>query len=135
VNYIAQGHDLEATHGVTWGQMADLEPRLNELLWKARADGAQCRCHEEVTRVFGPVRNALTELIGFLGLNRDHPVLGSVAAYEVAYRRLYDAVGSLLHRPAIEVPDKVKVAPSLQSHRVPPAMEEAALSGELVAIH
>jgi hypothetical protein len=104
VNHIPKSHDLERIHGVTWWQLTDLEPRLNELLWKARQDGARCRCQEEVARAFGPIRNAVAELVGFQGRHRNHPVLGSVGAYEVAYWRLYDAVVCLLPRPSVDVP-------------------------------
>jgi hypothetical protein len=93
-------HDLERTHGVTWGELAGLEPRLNELLWQARASGAGCKCREDAHRVFAPFRDAVGELVGFLGRHRDHPVLGSVGAYEVAYWRLRHAVSGLLPRSA-----------------------------------
>src|SRR5262249_30611374 len=81
-------------------QLAGLEPRLDELLWKARADGASCRCREDAERAFAPVRNALSELVGFMAGQSQHPILGSVGAYEVAFWRLHDAVAGLLPRPA-----------------------------------
>ena len=96
MNLFPTAHDLERSHGVTWGELAELEPRLHELLWKARAAGAGCRCREDMHRVFAPLRDALTELVGFMGRHRDHPVLGSVGAYEVAYWRLRDAVAQPL---------------------------------------
>jgi hypothetical protein len=100
MNPIPKVHDLERAHGVTWGELAGLEPRLNELLWQARAAGGGCRCWEEVARVFAPFRGAVGELVGLLGRHSRHPVLGSVGAYEVAYWRLHDAVSGLLPRPA-----------------------------------
>jgi len=124
VNHTAERHERERAHGVTWVQLTGLEPRLNELLWKAREGGADCRCHEDVTRAFVPVRNALADLVGFLGANRDHPVLGSVGAYEVAYWRLYDAVAGLLPQPSVEAPDTDEAE-----------REEAAVVGELVEVH
>jgi hypothetical protein len=39
-------------------------------------------------------------LVGLAGKHRDHPVLGTVGAYEVAYWRLNDAVAGLLPRRA-----------------------------------
>jgi len=93
-------HELERAHGVTWQELTRQEPRLDELLWQARADGARCRDREDVARVFAPLRGALTELIGFRGRHRNCPVLGSVGAYEVAYWRLREAVSGLLPRPA-----------------------------------
>ena len=104
MNLFPTAHELERSHGVTWGELAELEPRLHELLWKARAAGAGCRCREDIHRVFAPLRDALTELVGFMGRHRDHPVLGSVGAYEVAYWRLHDAVAGLLPRPADVLP-------------------------------
>jgi hypothetical protein len=100
VNASAKTHELERTHRITWGQLTGLEPRLNELLWEARQAGAQCCCREEAASVFGPLRNTLAELVGFRSQHRDHPVLGSVGAYEVAYWRLYDAVACLVPKPA-----------------------------------
>jgi hypothetical protein len=105
MNHIPKVHELEQTHGVTWTQLAGLEPRLDELLWKARADGARCRCRAEAERVFAPLRNTLGELVGFLAGQGRHPVLGSVGAYEVAYWRLYDAVAGLLPNSTAGKPD------------------------------
>jgi hypothetical protein len=99
VNSIPNVADLERVHGLTWGELAGLKPRLNELLWQARAAGADCRCREDAYRVFAPRRGAVAELIGLTGRHRDHPVLGSVGAYEVAYWRLYHAVFGLLPPP------------------------------------
>jgi hypothetical protein len=100
VNHIPKVDDLERAHGVTWGELAGLEPRLNELLWQARAAGAGCRCCEDAHRVFALFRGALAELVGFSGRHRAHAVLGSVGAYEVAYWRLHHAVSALLARSA-----------------------------------
>jgi anti-anti-sigma factor len=88
--------DVERTHGVTWGRLVELEPRLDFLLWRARLAGGGCRAFTDVDRVFGPLRNELAELIGFAGTHHRHPVLGGVGAYEVAYWKLYDAVAGLL---------------------------------------
>jgi hypothetical protein len=105
MNHIPKVHDLERAHGVTWANLATLEPRLNELLWQARAAGSGCRDLEEVKRVFSPFQGALAELVGFHGKHNRHPVLGSVGAYEVAYWRLYEAVAALLPQPAVNNPD------------------------------
>jgi hypothetical protein len=104
VNHIPKIHELEQAHGVTWGQLAGLEPRLDELLWKARADGASCRCGEDAERAFAPIRNALGELVGFRAGQSSHPVLGSLGAYEVAYWRLYDAVAGMLPSATPDIP-------------------------------
>src|SRR5262249_2275616 len=99
MNNIPNVHDLELARGVTWGRLAELEPRLLEMLGQARAAGARCRDREDVARAFAPVRGALAELVGFRSSHRDCPVLGSVAAYEVAYWRLHEAVSGLPARP------------------------------------
>jgi hypothetical protein len=104
VNAIAKTHEVERAFGMTWGQLAVLEPRLNELLWKARQAGSRCRCGEEASFAFGPLRNAMADLVGFRSDHRDHPVLGSVGAYEVAYWRLYDAVVCLVPKPSVAAP-------------------------------
>jgi hypothetical protein len=103
MNHIPKVHDLERAHGVTWGELAGLEPRLAELLWQARAAGIGCRGREDVHRVFAPFRDALAELVGFRGRHNNHPVLGSVGAYEVAYWRIREAVAGLLPGPAAGV--------------------------------
>jgi hypothetical protein len=82
--------------GITWGELTALEPRLEELLWAARAASATCRRWSDVDRVFVPIQNTLTELVGFAGRHHRHPVLGSAGAYLVAYWKLYDAVAALL---------------------------------------
>ena len=91
---------LEQARGVTWGELVRLEPRLTELLRQARAAGVGCGSWEDVARVFAPLRDAVAELVGFRGRHQNHPVLGSVGAYEVAYWRLHEAVAGLLPRPA-----------------------------------
>ena len=94
--------DVQATFGVTWGELVEAEPQVESLLWRAREGGAHCRTFADVKRAFGPVRNELAELIGFAGKHRWHPVLGSVGAYEVAYWKLYDAVAALVPASADE---------------------------------
>ena len=108
MNCIPKVDDVERAHRVTWGELAGLEPRLNELLWQVRAAGAACRCGEDAHRAFAPIRDAVAELVGFRGRHRHHPVLGSVGAYEVVYWRLHDAVCGLLSRPGAELQDTRK---------------------------
>ena len=91
----ANGDDL-ASVCLTWAQLVELEPQLETLLWRAREAGAGCRTFTEVDRVFGPVRNELTALIGFAGQHHRHPVLGSTEAYQVAHSKLYHAVAGLV---------------------------------------
>jgi hypothetical protein len=101
--------EVHRTYGLTWGQLAALEPQLETLLWRARTAAVTCRSSVDVPRRFDPVRAELAGLIGFAGKHHQHPVLGSSAAYAVAYWKLYDAVAGLLpshDRGAAEVPDK-----------------------------
>ena len=110
--------DVERIHGIGWLDLADLEPKLPELLRQARQAGAGCRQFSDVARVFSPIRNALSELVGLAARSRRHPVLGSIGAYEVAYWRLYDAVAGLLPhragRPAESAPrDEVEFVAGL----------------------
>ena len=118
MNHIPRVHDLERTHGVTWSELAGLEPRLNELLLQARAAGAGCHGWDDVSRVFAPFRGAVAELVGFQARHSGHPVLGTVGAYEVAYWRLHEAVCGLLARPAA-VPNNAeeKAVPSRTTRR------------------
>jgi anti-anti-sigma regulatory factor len=98
--------DLQRTCGVTWGQLAELEPELQQLLWRARMEGGPCRTFTDVDRVLRPLRDELAELIGFAGKHRRHPVLSSAGAYAVAYWKLYDAVAGLLRRGGHGAPEK-----------------------------
>jgi hypothetical protein len=88
--------ELERATRIAWQALVELEPRLGELLWRARQAGASCLCWADVDRLFTPIRNALVDLVGFIGHNHRHPVLGSPEAYLVAYWKLYDAVAGLL---------------------------------------
>ena len=88
--------DAERVSGVTWQELAELEPRLGELLWRARHLAPACRTWADVAPAFSPIREALLELVGFAGRNHRHPILGSCSAYQVAYWKLYDAVAGLL---------------------------------------
>jgi anti-anti-sigma factor len=88
--------DVQRAHGITWGQLVELEPRVESLLWRARQVGASCRTCADVDQAFNPLRDELTDLIGLLGKNHRHPVLGSAGAYEVARWKLYEAVAGLL---------------------------------------
>ena len=103
--------DMERLSGITWGDLTALEPPLEELLWAARAASATCRRWSDVDRVFAPIRNTLTELVGFAGRNHRHPVLGGPDAYQVAYWKLFDAVAGLLPVRAAGAEE------SLESHR------------------
>jgi hypothetical protein len=101
--------DLERLAGVTWQDLVELEPRLGELLWRARQAGASCHVWSDVHRVFSPFRKSLAERLGFAGDHRRHPILGSTGAYQVAYWKLYDAVAGLLPRraaSAAEAPER-----------------------------
>jgi hypothetical protein len=98
MNHVANVHDLEQAHGVTWAELAELEPLLADLLRRARTAGAGCGGWEDAGRLFAPFRDAVAELVGFRCRRSTHAVLGSVGAYEVAYWRLYDGVVGLLPR-------------------------------------
>jgi len=88
--------DLERVRGIFWHELVQREPGLAELLWQAHRAGSVCRCWSDVDRAFTPVSCALARLIGFAGTHRGHPVLGSPAAYDIAYWKLYDAVAALV---------------------------------------
>jgi hypothetical protein len=88
--------DLERVSGISWNDLLALEPRLAELLCSARQACSAPRRWSDMDQVFSPIRNALTQLIGFTGTNHEHPILGSSWAYQVAYWKLYDGVAALL---------------------------------------
>jgi hypothetical protein len=103
--------DLERRFGVTWRDLAELEPGLTELLWSARQACVTCRRWSDVDRVFSPIRNTLARLIGFAGKNYGHSILGSLGAYQVAYWKLYDAVAGLLPGRSGAVADTLEKQP------------------------
>jgi hypothetical protein len=97
--------DVERLWDITWADLTALEPRLEELLWAARAASATCRRWSDVDRVFAPIRNILTELVGFAGRHHRHSVLGDARAYQIAYWKLFAAVAGLLPvRAGVEEP-------------------------------
>jgi hypothetical protein len=102
--------DVQRAHGVTWAELVEREPAVEDLLWQARSAGASCRSVAAVERAFAPLRSDLTELIGFMGKHHRHPLLGSVGAYEVAYWKLYDALANLLPSGPTTSSDSVTIA-------------------------
>jgi anti-anti-sigma factor len=102
--------EVQRIHGIAWGQLAELEPQIETLLWRTRLVGADCRTFADVDRAFRSLQYELADLVGFAGKHHRHPVLGSVGAYEVAYWKLYDAMAGLLasHQPGDtrETPEK-----------------------------
>src|SRR6516165_3845978 len=100
--------DLERTHGITWHELVDLEPKLAQLLWESCRACVNCRRWPDVDRIFAPIRNSLAELVGFARRHHWHPVLGSLGAYEVAYWKLYGAVAALLPSRAGDAVDAVQ---------------------------
>jgi hypothetical protein len=88
--------NLEHLTGLTWHELVGLEPRLGDLLWRARQACVRCRRGADIGQVFLPIRDTLAGLVGFAGKHHAHPVLGSARAYAVAGWKLYDAVAGLL---------------------------------------
>jgi hypothetical protein len=113
--------DLERIHGIRWHDLVALESKLAKLLWEAHRAGASCRCSSHVDRAFAPIRQSLTELVGFAGRHRGHPILGSSGAYDVTYWKLYDAVAALVPATgAEEAGEEQRAEPSLRSPRKAP---------------
>jgi hypothetical protein len=96
--HLANVQDLERAHGVTWDELTQRVPELTWLLRQARQAGAACRGWADVYAAFSPFRHRLDALLGPLGKQRGHPVLGSLGAYQVAYWTLRDAVTGPLSR-------------------------------------
>src|SRR5262249_14762393 len=88
--------DVRSTNRVTWTQLVELEPQVQELLWRARVAGANCRTLLDVQSVFGPVREEPTALVRFCGQHPPPPVPGRRPAYHRARSKLYDAVAGLV---------------------------------------
>jgi hypothetical protein len=107
---------LERTHGVTWHELVELEPRLAQLLWESRQACVSCCRRSDVDRIFIPIRNSLAELLGFSRRHHWHPVLASLGAYEVAYCKLYTAVAASLPGRANGSADTVR---NSATHKIP----------------
>src|SRR5262249_43196645 len=96
MKYYPNIKELERIHGVSWHDLVQREPALEDLLWVARRLSISCRRWSDLDRVFAPVLDELIGLFGLHGkLHRD-PILGRTVAYEIAYGKLYDAVAGLL---------------------------------------
>lgn len=84
--------NMERMHKVTWDQLVELEPELDNLLADARAVGQCCRTWRDVEKNWTPFKNPIHNLIGLFRKHRGHPVLGTVAAYDVTYWKLHNAL-------------------------------------------
>jgi hypothetical protein len=102
--------ELECLHGITWGELAELEPQLDHLLRQASLAGPACRDRTDAAQIFAPFRNALPDLLGFSGTHRHHPQLGSLGAYEVASWKLYHTIIDLLPPPGQSGQEKIASA-------------------------
>jgi hypothetical protein len=122
MNSLPNIHDLERRHGITWPELVELEPKLAQLLCESQRASANCRGWSDVDRIFAPIRNSLAESVGFAGIRHQHPVLGSLAAYEVAYWKLYVAVAGSLPGSCDRAPDAVREA---QAGKVAPECSSA----------
>jgi anti-anti-sigma factor len=92
MSHVPDMQELERTHGVTFGRLVELEPRLELLLLQARQAGAACRGQADIDQAFAPLRNRLAALLGPSGQHSRHRILGGVGAYEVAHASLYRAL-------------------------------------------
>lgn len=86
--------DMERIHGVRWVDLVELEPELDGLLKFARIVGGSCRDWWDVERGWGQFKNDIAGLVGYFGKHRGHPILGTVAAYDVVYWKLHNAVAN-----------------------------------------
>lgn len=84
--------DMEYIHQIKWVDLAQLEPELDRLLEIARGVGDGCRTWRDVERGWSQFKNEIAGLVGFFGKHRQHATLGTVAAYDVVYWKLHNAV-------------------------------------------
>lgn len=76
---------------LTWAMLLALEPRLRGLLREAQQADSGCGnrfCGMEAWRALKP---RLVEIVGYCRSDF-HPILGTCAAYELAYDRLLNAI-------------------------------------------
>ena len=88
-------YDLEQTETpeqLTWEALVELEPRLEGLLGRVLAARPIRRRGANYEGIWGRFKDPLSDLVGyFLPSSRD-PRLRSTEAYDVAYKKLYDAL-------------------------------------------
>jgi hypothetical protein len=86
---------------LTWDALIQAEPRLAELLRDVEAHRPQVTS-SNLWQTWAMVKAQMVELVGW-GRPDDHPQLGTSAAYDLCYRRLFDALtrgdGSRADRP------------------------------------
>src|SRR5579871_1233948 len=82
----------ERMHGITWAELVALEPELQRLLDLAHGVGDGCRTWWDVERGWTQFKREIAGLVGYFGKYRGHPILGTVAAYDVVYWKLHNAV-------------------------------------------
>ena len=76
---------------VTWHDLVKAEPALGELLAEAQAvkdNGGTSFCANSIW--YNRFKQRLLPLVGWD--RRGHPVLGGMAAYDLAYHKIYDAL-------------------------------------------
>ncbi len=81
----------------TWKQIVNVEPRLEELYQEAKAvdGGAPYFC---ANRVWGQVNGLRARLISLVGWVAEIGVLRFSAAYDIAYRKVYDVLPACRHK-------------------------------------
>ena len=84
--------EMEKIHNIKWEQLAAEEPELDRLLSIAQMVGNACRSWHDVERGFNQFKNDILRTVGFQSKHNNHPVLGTVGAYNVVYWKLHNAV-------------------------------------------
>jgi hypothetical protein len=90
--------DVERCCGVSWNELADLEPELDRLLRRVQREAGGIRSWREVAQTFAVIRSEMADMVGFSGKHWRHPVLGTAEAYDVAHWKLYAAVAGPFRR-------------------------------------
>lgn len=83
---------MEEVHGVSWDQLELLEPRIAVLLARVRAVRPSIKDEWDEERCWNRFKKPIADIVGYLGENRGHPVLGTTEAYDVVYWRLHNTL-------------------------------------------
>jgi hypothetical protein len=85
---------IEKMHKLTWEQLVELEPRLDDLLFQAELTRPEPDEAEDFNYegAWGRFKQPIANLVGYFRRDNCDPQLKTNAAYDVAYWKLWHAL-------------------------------------------
>jgi hypothetical protein len=84
--------DMETMHKLTWERLVEMEPRLEALLFDAKASRPRRKRGFNYELAWCEFKLPVAKLVGWHRRDDCDPLLKSQAAYDVAYWKLYHAL-------------------------------------------